>query len=88
MYYKKALEYSTNRNLSAECCFMAAKCMQNMFIMDFNPSEYDDFEETEKKKKDLGYREYFDVLENQYKNTDFYDEIIKECKYFEYYVSK
>ena len=35
---------------------------------------------------DSGYRSSFKILKNKYYDTYFYNEIIEECSYFEYYV--
>lgn len=55
------------------------------------PDTYYDVEQYRafhKNIKNAGYRKYFDTLERNYKNTNYYRKAIAECKYLEYYVSK
>jgi hypothetical protein len=47
----------------------------------------DRFKENEKQKVLKGYREYFKLLKDEYADTNFYQEVIKECEYFSFYVN-
>lgn len=38
--------------------------------------------------KAAGYRTYYEKLNTVYKNTDYYQKAIRECKYFEYYTNR
>ncbi len=98
-YYKKALAFansSGNKELAAKCCFMLAKCEQNDFYMSdisknikYNySSNVSSFSQEEIVKETSGYRSNFKLLKEKYSDTQFYKEAIKECKYFEYYVSR
>ena len=60
---------------AAQCCFMAAKCEQNAFY-------------TSKDKgggvmvKNFKYRNYFKKMIKDFSATEYYEEALKECKYF------
>ena len=96
-YLKKALALGGwSKEKEAEIYFMLARCEQNKYTLKHGsiPSDYkgDDFVEEHFTKyydemKNLGSLSNFNVLQKEYKNTRFYDELVKECKYFEYYVN-
>jgi hypothetical protein len=101
-YYKKAFKLSKDRELKAECLFLMAKCRQNMFDLEYNTEDYgygpgyekykkyireNEYWKIEQQKQEKGYREYFDLLKKQYSNTGYYQKVIKECEYLEYFVS-
>ncbi|MDR3611867.1 MAG: hypothetical protein P4L27_14955 [Ignavibacteriaceae bacterium] len=77
-YYLKAMELSNDRDFKAKCCFMAAKCEQNKYFC----------RKDRKPKIDFVAGKYFKELKDSYNNTDYYNEIIKECGYFRTYLSK
>lgn len=77
-YYQKAIEASTNNEFKAKCFFMAAKCEQNLFYLNWPANFSGDF------KPGI----YFKQLKDNYSRTKYYQEIIKECGYFKTYVSK
>lgn len=91
-YYEKCIKSSkgNNNELAAECTFMAAKCEQFQYISD--PS----IQKTKKGRwgNDLVfpnydvYGKYFTILKNDFSETEYYDQAIKECKYFNYFVSR
>jgi len=102
-YYKKAFELSKDRELKAECCFLMAKCRQNMFDLEYNTEDYgygygsdkwkryireNEYWKAEELKHDKGYREYFKILKGAYSDTDYYRKVIKGCKYFKFYASR
>jgi hypothetical protein len=84
--FEKCRELATNPELAARATFMAAKCERNIYYESkiYNRQAY----------KQNGYlpppqyTQYFAVLHGQFQNTDFYKAIVKECKYFNYYVSR
>lgn len=103
-YYQKALQYAPDRESAARYCFMAAKAEQNLFfknrtenrpdddywwgkytIDEWDPDGYAQFHQDIKKQ---GYRKYFERLRSDYKDTDYYQRAIRECKYLEYYVRR
>jgi hypothetical protein len=81
-----------NRERQAQAYFMLARCEQNQYTF-FNGS-FPDWDEDED-----GFSNYFDefrrsgnmrnfqLLASNYSGTATYQEIIRECKYFEYYVN-
>jgi hypothetical protein len=47
----------------------------------------DYFDQFQNNIRASGFRKHFEVLAYKYSNTEFYRELIKECKYFDYYVN-
>jgi len=97
-FFDRALNIgSLNREMTAKALFMLARCDQNRYcegseIRD-NYTSYsgvykDYFDQFQSGIRSSGFRKDFEVLKNQYSNTKFYQEMIKECKYFDYYVSR
>ena len=76
-YYNKAMNSTKDPEFKAKCCFMAAKCEQNMFFL-YKPSDY---------KGDFKAGKYFAMLKANYSKTKYYDEIINECGYFKTYLN-
>lgn len=83
-YYKRAMELSPDRELQAKACFMAAKTEQNRY-----------FAAQEKKGKPPSDPQtsphspiYFKRLQEQYANTKYYQEVVRECSYFRFYVKR
>jgi|GEM_PF-1746653 len=100
-YFKNAVKYTKDKELAAKACYMAAKCQQNIYDLEYNTESYSydnesylykkyngrlGFPADEEQKENKNYREYFKILNNKYSKTQFYEQIIKECKYFDYYV--
>ncbi len=75
-YYNKAMNATNNPELKAKCCFMAAKCEQNMFFL-YRPTDH---------KGDFKAGKYFAMLKANYSKTRYYQEIIQECGYFKTYL--
>ena len=76
-YYMLAAANTTDNEMKAKCTFMAAKCEQNKY---FTNKEQND-------ERDFKSGKYFATLLKEYKNTNYYNEILKECGYFETYVA-
>lgn len=91
-YYLKAMTASKDNEFKARCLFMAAKCEQNRFYIDkgFFQGTIDyypyDCEKNPQIKKE-NYRMYFKNLNDNYSKTEFYKRALKECKYFNYFVT-
>lgn len=89
VYYLRAMELSDNREFKAKCSFMVAKCEQNTFYMDYGSGKIkvddSDFWNNYHKAK-LKYITNFEILYNEYSDTEFYLDAIKECKYFNTFV--
>ncbi|MFN6946868.1 MAG: hypothetical protein ACK4ND_18120, partial [Cytophagaceae bacterium] len=73
-YFKKSLQLSKDKELSAKACFMAAKCEQRITSDNIEEIFVDE------------YYEYFKKLNDNYSDTEFYKEVIQECKYFNIFV--
>ena len=96
-YFKSALNYGgVSKEQEAEIHFMLARCAQNNYTLKHGafPEDYrgDDFIEENFTKyfdemKNLGFLSNFNTLQMEYNNTRFFNELIKECKYFDYYVN-
>jgi len=74
-YYKKAAAATSDREMKAKCAFMMAKCAQNQTF-------------SGKKDEFAGRNKFFAELKNNYSNTQYYKEVLKECSYFQFYVGK
>lgn len=70
-YFEKAITLSTDKELSARATFMAARCEQKMSYV----------------TKTANKRKYFALLKTKYKDTQYYDKVVENCKYFKYYVN-
>ena len=71
---------------------MAAKCEQNKFYVDKGHFEYNIYYypydcEQKPEIKLQNYRMYFKTLNDKYSKTKFFKEALKECKYFNYFVT-
>lgn len=78
-YYVNALQKSTDKEMAAKCCFMAAKCEQNIYYQYVESHDPDEL---------LHFRTFFKKLEDDYKETEYYKEVINECKYFRWFVDE
>ena len=85
LYYEKTMKVTKNKEFAAKCCFMAAKCEQNMFYNTWYKFYYS--QNTDYEKERSKYRTYFKVLINKYSKTKFYKEALAECKYFNEFVT-
>ena len=88
--YVLAAKRTNDKEFSAMCYFMAAKCEQNTFYNNEDPGNeyyfYRDYDKLETIKFDK-YKTYFKYLVNNYSDTKFIKEALKECKYFNYFVT-
>ncbi len=92
-YLNKALSLGgLNTEQQAQAYFMLARCEQNRYTVqngEFTES-YDGnnaFSIDFNRMKRSMYMRNFEILANNYKGTASYKEIIKECKYFAYYLN-
>ncbi len=96
-YFNNALNYGgLSQEQEAKIHFMLARCTQNNYTLIHGaiPEDYrgeDSIEENFTKyydeMKNLGFLSNFNTLQMKYNNTRFYAELVKECKYFDYYVN-
>ncbi len=74
-FFEKARVLSNNPELAARATYMAAKCERNDWYLNRvrgAPRTY----------------QYFEILRNEYANTNFYNRVVRECKTFRAYVSR
>lgn len=71
-YYTKSAEASKDAELAALSTYMAAKCELNRFYMSGSESKN-------------GYQTHFQELVDNYRNTQIYDQLVRECFYFRVY---
>jgi hypothetical protein len=74
-YYVKAMRASQNKEFAARCCFLAQACMTEF-------AHYRRFRETGKSKF-----YYFDLLRQQYHNTEYFKNCLKECGTLKQYLN-
>lgn len=100
-FYEKAIVlFKGNKEMQAKATFMAAKCEQNMYFNTIyakdawaRPIKWDENSEQgiisyNKRAATAGYKKYFKSLKQNFSDTKYYQEIIKECSYFNIYLSK
>lgn len=85
-YYDKAFRLTNNPELGARAAFMAAKCQQNQFFT-AQGSDYTLYG-NQIPYVTAEYRQYFTILRDYYSETEFYEEIVQECLYFERYTAR
>ncbi|MEM7655835.1 MAG: hypothetical protein AAF399_06880 [Bacteroidota bacterium] len=79
-YFEQALAEAPNLEFAAKCHYMAAKCEQNIFYL----GGYSDWEADDLAIKPK-YRSHFRELVNNYRNTQYYQEVLAECGYLDVY---
>ncbi len=90
-YYEKALKEATtakNKEFAAESCYMLAKCEQNEYYYNYNQQQIDNAAKGIERTNystyifpNFGKQFYLSKLLNEYENTEFYHQAIKECYY-------
>lgn len=80
-YFLKAATLTKNKNFAAQNYYMAAKCEQVNYYLSI------DFDSENVNGKKRNYQKSFATLQKNYRNTDFYNQLLQECKYFKYYVN-
>lgn len=96
-FFKKALELGElDKETQAEIYFMLARCEQNRYSQEEGeiPDDYEydgkitySFTNYMKSMNNSGFQSNFKILEKKYKDTEIYKDIVRDCKYFEYYVN-
>lgn len=93
IFFKKAIALGTlNKEKQAQAYFMLARCEQNRYTKNNGefPYNYDnqrDFDLFFREMKNSGNLRYLKYLKTNYKGTMTYNEVVKECKYFSYYLN-
>jgi hypothetical protein len=95
--YVKAYKSTTDKEMKAKCLFGAAKARQSNYYIYCNKNDIDyrsvgwnpeSVSVLEKRKIDMGYRKEFDMLKDEYSNTNYVNDIINECSYYWLYSDK
>lgn len=88
--YLLAASMTKDKEFAAECYFMASKCEQNKFYNNERTKDnyrtMEDYDRLVKIKFDK-YKNYFKKLVNDYSDTQFFKQALKECKYFNSFVT-
>lgn len=85
-YYLIALRAAKTKEQKARCTFMASKCERNeSYNLVYNAPENKKASEWSVEIEPVFAGRYFSILNNEYSDTKFYQEIIKECGYFKSY---
>lgn len=71
-YFNMARQFTSSRELAARATFMAARCEQNNFYWRGGTRTY----------------EYFGIMKRDYADTQFYQRMVQECKYFKFYAAR
>ncbi|MFM2189690.1 MAG: hypothetical protein RL491_76, partial [Bacteroidota bacterium] len=83
-HYESALKLAPNREAKAMCQYMLAKCERNDYYTSFNQgvAQYDENNDF------IAFKEWdgFKRLKQDYQDTRFYNEVIRECGYFKTYM--
>ncbi|WP_028982418.1 hypothetical protein [Sporocytophaga myxococcoides] len=74
-YFQKAMSLAKDKELAAQACYMAAKC-----------EESNRYQGNVDIDNGLGKHKFYRILKDKYAGTEFYNEVIDECKYFNNYV--
>jgi len=86
-YFSNALQVASNNEQKALCVYLMSKCERNTFHTE---RYYEDGFFRDSYNQDTNYVAWngFVKLKNEYSNTSFYKQVIKECGYFTSYISK
>lgn len=87
MYYQKALEAATTKEQKAKCIYMLAKCERN----EYYNNKYNNLKnwwEADDDKINFIAWSGFKVLQKDYSDTKYYQDVIAECGYFNTYVNQ
>lgn len=84
-YFEKSRELTKDPELAARATFMAAKCDQNAYFTSKDCTYYGG-----RKMPVLppAYQKNYNLLKSDFSNTQFYQEVIQECKYFAAFARK
>lgn len=94
-YFEQAMKMTTNTELAARACFMAAQCEQNAFFTyqgmehakQYAKGNYDDISAQTEQVRRQKYLTFFKLLKTQYRNTKFQQEAIRECSDYATFVA-
>lgn len=80
-HFDAVISSTGDLELAAQAHFHAAKCEQALFYLD----GYSDWESKDINIKVDSYREHFGILHENFKNTQYYQEVLRECTYLQTY---
>jgi hypothetical protein len=84
--FNRSRELATNPELAAKAAFQAARCEQKIY---FQSIQYKPEPCCNRIPRiPIGHLPSYELLRNQYSDTEFYQQIVKECKYFAAYTAK
>jgi hypothetical protein len=82
-YFQKAQQTAQNRELAARASFMAARCQQKQWFCS-KTCTYRPGNKTIPALPDE-YCGYYKLLHQAYSDTELYNQVVKECKWMNYY---
>lgn len=87
-YYQMAYNAADNDEQRAKCAYMMAKCERNAYYSDcYYNAGFDSYYYSEEEYDDFKAWKGFQLLDEKYSHTDYYQEVIQECGYFNTYVN-
>jgi len=95
VFFKKALAFGKlTDEQEAQIYFMLARCEQHEYTQKngeitayFDSNNRFSFDTYMGNMRSDGAFSNFEILDRNYRNTAFYDELINECYYFNYYIN-
>ncbi|MFA9189356.1 hypothetical protein [Flavobacterium magnesitis] len=88
MYYQKALAAATNKEQKVKCIYLLAKCERNDFYNERYYFQNKDYWSFYGDKVNFLAWNGFKLLQNEYSDTKYYQDVIRECGYFNTYVNQ
>ena len=88
MYYQKALAAATNKEQKAKCIYLLAKCERNDFYNEKYYFQNKDYWSFYGDKVNFLAWNGFKLLQNEYSDTKYYQEVVAECGYFNTYINQ
>ena len=87
-HYKQALKHTIKPEFQAKILYMLAKCeyKDKRLNQQLDMEKMEEDSEFKEYVKHYGYGKNFDKLRKDYKNTKYYEEVIKECGTFKNYL--
>ncbi|MBN9298200.1 MAG: hypothetical protein J0I41_14395 [Filimonas sp.] len=87
-YYNLALQNAQTNELKAQCQYLQAKCERNDWFTKNIFSNRDNEWNIPDALPDASAMSSFKILKDQYSNTAYYNELIRECGWFDTYVTR
>lgn len=87
LYYEKALAAAKTDEQKAKCHYMLAKCERNDYYNKKYYTTYTNWYEQEETEVNFLAWNGFKTLKKSYFNTKYYQEVIRECGYFDTYIN-